>query len=99
MFAAKLAMPRWDANPVVRAQAAARLAYESTNASPASVLQRDVGWLLKDGDPRYAVPNPAEARQGEPGRLPPRRSALLEQGPIEVEPVRRFQPRRGHRRA
>ncbi|MBX9883888.1 MAG: insulinase family protein [Novosphingobium sp.] len=85
LFAAKLAMPRWDANPVVRAQAAARLAYESTNASAPSVLQRDLGWLLKDGDPRYAVPNPAEIAKASPEGFRRVWSALLKQGPIEVD--------------
>ncbi len=85
LFAAKLAMPRWDANPVIRAQAAARLAYESTNASASSVLGRDVGWLLKDGDPRYAVPNPAEIARANPDGFRRVWSALLKQGPIEVD--------------
>jgi zinc protease len=85
LFAAKLAMPRWDANPVIRAQAAARLAYESTNASASSVLGRDVGWLLKDGDPRYAVPNPAEIARANPEGFRRVWSALLKQGPIEVD--------------
>ncbi len=85
LFAAKLAMPRWDANPVVRAQAAARLAYESTNASASSVLQRDAGWLLKDGDPRYATPNPAELAKANPEGFQRVWSALLKQGPIEVD--------------
>ena len=85
LFAAKLAMPRWDANPVVRAQAAARLAYEATNASAASVLQRDIGWLLKDGDPRYALPNPAEIAKASPDGFRRVWSALLKQGPVEVD--------------
>lgn len=85
LFAAKLAMPRWDVNPVVRAQAAARLAYESTNSSAASVLQRDVPWLLKDGDPRYATPNPAEIAKATPDGFRRVWSALLKQGPVEVD--------------
>jgi zinc protease len=85
LFAAKLAMPRWDANPVVRAQAAARLAYEATNGSAASVLQRDVQWLLKDGDPRYATPNPAEIGKASPEGFRRVWSALLRQGPVEVD--------------
>ena len=85
LFAAKLAMPRWDANPVIRAQAAARLAYESTNASAASVLQRDVPWLIKDGDPRYATPNPAELAKATPEGFRRVWSALLKQGPVEVD--------------
>ena len=85
LFAAKLAMPRWDANPVIRAKAAARLAYESTNASAASVLQRDVPWLLKDGDPRYATPNPAELAKATPEGFRRVWSALLKQGQVEVD--------------
>ena len=85
LFAAKLAMPRWDANPVIRAKAGARLAYESTNASAASVLQRDVPWLLKDGDPRYATPNPAELAKATPEGFRRVWSSLLKQGPIEVD--------------
>ncbi|MEI6641835.1 MAG: insulinase family protein [Novosphingobium sp.] len=85
LFAAKLAMPRWDANPVVRAQAGARLAYESTNASPSSVLHRDAGWLLKDGDPRYATPNPAELAKATPEGFRRVWSALLKQGPVEID--------------
>ncbi|MEL0253803.1 MAG: insulinase family protein, partial [Novosphingobium sp.] len=60
LMAAKLATPRWDANPVLRAKAAAKLQYESFNSSPTAVLNRDLTWLLRDGDPRYATPNPAE---------------------------------------
>ncbi|MFM9937772.1 MAG: M16 family metallopeptidase [Novosphingobium sp.] len=85
LFAAKLAMPRWDANPVIRAIAAARLAYESTNSSAASVLQRDVPWLLKDGDPRYATPNPAELAKVTPDGFRRVWTALLRQGPVEVD--------------
>ncbi len=85
LFAAKLAMPRWDANPVVRAQAGARLAYESTNSSAAAVLQRDLPWLIKDGDPRYATPNPAELARATPDGFRRVWSGLLKQGPVEVD--------------
>ena len=85
LFAAKLGMPRWDDKPVARARAAARLQYDSTNASPALVLQRDVPWLLKDGDPRYATPNPAELSTATAEGFRRVWSALLKQGPIEVD--------------
>ena len=49
------------------------------------MLQRDVGWLLKDGDPRYAVPNPAELAKANPEGFRRVWSALLKQGPIEVD--------------
>jgi zinc protease len=85
LFAAKLGMPRWDANPVLRARAAARLQYESTNSSPQSVLQRDARWLLKDGDPRYATPNPAELEKATPEGFRRVWEPLLRQGPVEVD--------------
>ncbi len=34
LFAAKLAMPGWDPNPVIRAKAAGKLAYESYGSNP-----------------------------------------------------------------
>ena len=57
LFAAKLGMPRWDANPVLRAKAAARVTYESYSASPAGVLTRDLEYLLRDRDPRFGTPD------------------------------------------
>ncbi|MCW1382632.1 insulinase family protein [Novosphingobium sp. KCTC 2891] len=85
LFAAKLGMPRWDANPVLRARAAAKLAYESTNSSPQAVLGRDAPWLLKNGDPRYATPNPAELGKVTPDGFRRVWEPLLAQGPIEVD--------------
>lgn len=85
LFAAKLAQPRWDANPVLRARAAAQLGYESNNTSPMSVLQRDLPWLLKDGDPRYATPNPAELQKATPEGFRRVWEPLLRQGPVEVD--------------
>lgn len=85
LMAAKLATPRWDANPVLRAKAAAKLQYESFNASPMSVLNRDLTWLLRDGDPRYATPNPAELERVTPEGFRRTWEPLLAQGPIEVD--------------
>ena len=85
LFAAKLAMPRWDDHPVVRALAAARLNYESTNGSPGKVLQRDLPWLIRDGDPRFAQPNPAELARATPEGFRRVWEPLLRSGPIEVD--------------
>lgn len=85
LFAAKLGQPRWDANPVLRVKAAAALQYESTNGSAMSVLQRDLGWLLKDGDARYATPNPAELSKVTAEGFRRVWEPLLQQGPIEVD--------------
>ncbi|MBB4613292.1 M16 family metallopeptidase [Novosphingobium taihuense] len=85
LMAAKLGMPRWDANPVLRAKAAAKLQYESYNSSPTAVLNRDLTWLLRDGDPRYATPNPAELDRVTPEGFRKTWEPLLAQGPIEID--------------
>ena len=48
------------------AKAAAKLQYESFNSAPMTVLNRDLNWLMRDGDPRYATPNPAELEKVTP---------------------------------
>ncbi|MBB3861485.1 zinc protease [Novosphingobium hassiacum] len=85
LMAAKLATPRWDANPVLRAKAAAKLQYESYNSSPMAVLGRDLTWLLRDGDPRYATPNPVELDKATPEGFRQMWEPLLAQGPIEID--------------
>lgn len=85
LMAAKLATPRWDPNPVLRAKAAAKLQYESFNSSPMAVLGRDLTWLLRDGDPRYATPNPAELEKVTPEGFRKTWEPLLAQGPIEID--------------
>ncbi|RXZ65712.1 M16 family metallopeptidase [Pelagerythrobacter rhizovicinus] len=84
LFAAKLAMPRWDGNPVLRAKAAARLAYESYSTSPSAVLNRDLEYYLRDRDPRYATPDLAMLEGTTPEKFREVWEPLLEQGPIEV---------------
>nr|WP_245647620.1 insulinase family protein [Novosphingobium lentum] len=85
LIAAKLAMPRWDPNPLLRAKAAAKLQYQTYGASPQTVLDRDLGWLLKNADPRYATPNPAELDKATPEGFRRVWEPLLKQGPIEVD--------------
>lgn len=85
LFAAKLAMPRWDDHPVLRALAAEKLNYDSTNGSPMKVLQRDLPWLIRDGDPRFARPNPAELAHATPEQFRRVWEPLLRQGPIELD--------------
>ena len=84
LFAAKLEMPRWDESPVLRAQAAARLAYESFATSPAGVLNRDLEALLRDGDARFATPDLAALAASDPAGFRAFWEPLLAQGPIEV---------------
>ncbi len=85
LFAAKLAKPRWDAAPIERAKATAKLAYDSYGASPVSVLKRDMEWLLSDRDPRYATPTPAELDKATVEGFRKVWQPLLKQGPVEVD--------------
>jgi zinc protease len=92
LFAAKLAVPRWDAGPIERAKATAKLAYNSYGATPASVLQRDMEWLLSDRDPRYATPTPEVLDTVTPEGFRQVWEPLLKQGPVEVDVFGDFDP-------
>jgi zinc protease len=85
IFAAKFAMPRWDANPVLRAKAAARLQYETYATSPQGVLERDLKYLQRDRDPRFHTPSPAELDKTTPDGFRKVWSRALENGPIEIQ--------------
>ncbi len=85
LFAAKFAMPRWDANPVLRAKAASRLQYESYETSPQGVLERDLKYLQRDRDPRFRTPSPADLDKTTPEGFRQVWSRALANGPIEVQ--------------
>lgn len=84
LFAEKLADPRWDADPVIRAKAAAELAYNSYSTSPGAVLTRDLEYLTTDRDPRFATPTPEMLEQVTPEGFREVWEPLLAQGPVEV---------------
>ncbi len=84
LFAAKLGMPRWDEDPVIRARAAAELAYNTYSTSPGAVLSRDMEFLATDGDPRFATPTPEMLEGVTPEGFREVWEPLLTQGPIEV---------------
>jgi len=84
LFAAKLGMPRWDKEPVLRARAAAELAYNTYATSPGGVLNRDLDYLVTGGDQRFATPDPAALRAATPEGFREVWEPLLAQGPIEV---------------
>jgi len=84
LFAAKLGTPRWDANPVIRAKAAAELAFQSYATSPAGVLGRDLETLARGGDPRYAAPTRAQLDAVTPEGFREVWEPILKQGPVEV---------------
>ena len=84
LFAAKLGMPRWDADPVIRAKAALGLAYNSYATSPGGVISRDLQYLVTDKDPRFATPDPEALESVTPDGFRAVWEPLLRQGPVEV---------------
>lgn len=85
LFAAKLAMPRWDENPVQRARAAARLQYESYATSPQGVLTRDLGYFQRGRDRRFLTPTPDQIDATSPAGFRKVWEKALASGPIEVQ--------------
>ena len=85
LFADKFAEPRWDARPVLRAQALAMGDYDSFAASPRGVLGRDLRFLQHGRDPRYATATPQELAAATPEGFRKVWEPILRQGPIEVE--------------
>ncbi|WOE76095.1 M16 family metallopeptidase [Alterisphingorhabdus coralli] len=84
LFAAKLAEPGWDEAPIVRAKAGSKLSYQSYLGSPASMIDRDLSWLLHGRDPRYKTPDPDEIDVLNPESFRKTWEPILKQGPIEV---------------
>lgn len=84
LFAAKLGMPRWDANPIVRSKAAALLGFETYATSAGGVLNRELETLERGGDPRYAAPTRAQLEALTPESFRATWEPLLQQGPVEV---------------
>ena len=84
LFAAKLAMPRWDVAPFERVRASAEIAYDSYSSDPGGVLNRDLDWLLRDSDPRFRTSDPGTLAAATPERFRQVWSRLMAQGPLEV---------------
>ncbi|MBO9497860.1 MAG: insulinase family protein [Novosphingobium sp.] len=84
LFAAKLAKPRWDAAPVERAKALAQLGYDSLSADPTGVINRDLEYVVSNGDQRFHTPTPAEIAKTTPEGFRKVWEPLLKQGPVEV---------------
>ena len=84
LFAAKLAMPGWDPAPFERTRQSALIAYDSYGRDPNGVLNRDLDWLLRNRDPRFATPTPDELRAASAEGFKQTWSRLLAEGPVEV---------------
>jgi len=84
LFAAKLAMPRWDAAPVERVKASMNLGYAALDGNAMSVINRDLESRLHGGDPRFATPTPEQVAATTPAEFRKVWARVLAAGPVEV---------------
>lgn len=85
LFADKFADPRWDANPLFRAQAAAKLNYDNYTTSPQGVLERDLDFYGHGKNPVYRTPTPQDIAATTPEGFRKVWEPILREGPIEVQ--------------
>lgn len=85
LFAAKLALPRWDENPFLRARAATKLQYESYATSPQGVLNRDLNFFQRGRDRRFLTPTPAQIDRTTAAEFRRVWEKALASGPVEVQ--------------
>jgi zinc protease len=84
LLAAYVAHPGWRAAPFERMRKAAPTILDQLGATPAGVLNRDLGQLLHAGDRRWGIPSRAEIAAETPDQLKALIQPALSQGPIEV---------------
>jgi zinc protease len=68
----------------VRTKAGSKLSYQSYTSAPSSLIDRDLGWLLRGRDPRYKTPDPQELDKLNAKSFRKTWEPLLKEGPIEV---------------
>jgi zinc protease len=84
LIATKMEFPGRDPGPVERAKALAKSGYDSTEMSANTVLQRDLDYLIKNGDRRWKSPDAAVINSVTPRVFEAFWKPLLTQGPVEV---------------
>jgi zinc protease len=84
VMAAKLGSPGWDPAPVNRFRTALANGFDTAEASPTSVLNRDLEGLLHGGDPRWTSPSRAEIDALTPAAFKSFWEPLLATGPVEI---------------
>jgi zinc protease len=84
LLAAYVAHPGWGAAAFERMRGAAPTLFSQMDATPAGVLNRDLGQLLHSGDRRWGLPTPAEIAAETPADLKALVAPALASGSIEV---------------
>jgi len=85
LFATKLAFPRWDEAPLRRAIAAVEASYDPVPGTPADAFSRNLEWLMRDRDARFAPATPSDRAILTLDSFRALWAPLLDAGPIEVE--------------
>lgn len=85
LFATKIAFPRWDAAPLARTVAALNIGYDPVPNSAGDAIERDVNWLLRGKDERFAPPAPADAKELTIEKFREVWAPRLANGPIEIQ--------------
>lgn len=85
LMAEKLAFPGWDAAPIARVRAVVQTELAAQEASPQSIITRDLRSLLHGGDPRWKTPDASDVNALTPESFRALWAPLLKAGPIEVE--------------
>jgi zinc protease len=87
LLTAYVTHPGWRTAAFERMQKAAPTILDQFAATPAGVLNRDLGGLLHSGDRRWGFPSRAEIAAQTPADLKALLSPALDKGPIEIEVV------------
>jgi zinc protease len=85
LFASKLAFPRWDEAPLRRSVAMLEASYDAVPGSAAEALSRNLDWMLRDGDARFAPATPEDRDALTLARFRQVWEPRLATGPIEVQ--------------
>lgn len=85
LFASKLAYPRWNEAPLRRSVAMLEASYDPVPASAAEALNRNLEWMLRDRDERYAPATPEDSEALTLERFRQIWEPRLASGPIEVQ--------------
>jgi zinc protease len=84
LLAAYVAHPGWRAAPFERMRKAAPTILDQMGATPAGVLNRDLGQLLHSGDRRWGLPSRTEIAAETPADMRSLLQPALSHGAIEV---------------
>ncbi|HWJ70494.1 MAG TPA: insulinase family protein [Sphingobium sp.] len=85
LFASKLAFPRWDEAPLKRTIAALEASYDPVASSASEALDRNLEWLLRDRDERFAPATPSDRDALTLDRFKALWMPRLAAGPVEVQ--------------